>query len=292
MKHAPFSKLEALTVVRDDRSLSKAEKLVLVMLISRASTKATRRADRVVPPGSSWPSLETLAEDCGMARSIVAAAIKTLPKKAGGRLTLTVEHWGRADGSGGRSSNLYRLTLNPESGLKSSAVKSNSQTQPQGDLSPKAREVESEKPWGLSPPGGLEAGKEAGKRSRKASKRTASQAAADPQVPQLWAHYHAEHERLRQVAPVFAPSQRGAVGKAWKEMLQVVSLDEAKAVVSRALNEGFHVQPTAILQSLNRYRGPQIGSVRKLQVQRGTPDGVDSTTYGKEGAKALLGGAE
>jgi hypothetical protein len=83
------------------------------------------------------------------------------------------------------------------------------------------------------------------------------------------------------------------VGNAWKQILTAgVSLDEAKQVVTRALSEGFHVQPTAILANLNRYRGTQRGNVRRLEVQRGAPVGVDPTQYGREGANELLGGAK
>ena len=62
---------------------------------------------------------------------------------------------------------------------------------------------------------------------RRSSKRSKSTLETDPRVPKLWAHYHAEHERLRGVAPVFTPQQRGAVGKSWKAMLEALSLDDA-----------------------------------------------------------------
>ncbi len=158
MTHARFSKLQALTVVRDARDLSKTEKLVLTMLISRTDVE-----------GTCFPSLGTVAEDCDLARSVVAAVVSALAKRATGKLVLSIQHRGRADGSGGRSSNLYRLTLNPSAGLKGAPVKSTERTQVQGELILKSEGVESEKGGGLSPPTGQEAGKEAGNRSRKGS---------------------------------------------------------------------------------------------------------------------------
>ena len=285
MTHARFSKLQALSAVRDARDLSKTEKLVLTMLISRADGN-----------GSSFPSLETLGEDCDLARSVVAAVIAALAKRTTGQLVLTIQHRGRADGSGGRSSNLYRLTLRPSAGRNPTPLKSAAQTQVQGELSLKTEGVKSETTGGLSPPAGLEAVQEAVHRSRKgSSKRSAvAKADTDPRVAQLWSHYHAEHERLRGVAPVFAPKQRGAVGNAWKQILAAgISLEEAKQIVTEAVGAGYHVQPTAILANLNRYRGNQPArGPRKLQVQRGAPAGVDPTAYGREGALELVGGAE
>ena len=104
---------------------------------------------------------------------------------------------------------------------------------------------------------------------RRSSKRSKSDPETDSRVPKLWAHYHAEHERLRGIAPVFTGQQRGAVGKAWKSMLSVVSLEEANALVTRALTDGFHVQPTAIMANMNRYRGRQPTRGRQVEVQRG-----------------------
>ncbi len=77
----------------------------------------------------------------------------------------------------------------------------------------------------------------------------------DPRIRQLWDHYHEEHQRVRGQPPAFTDRQHGQVAKAWKDMLSTVDLDEAKRVVSRALAEGYHVQPWRIVSELNRYRG-------------------------------------
>jgi hypothetical protein len=147
----------------------------------------------------------------------------------------------------------------------------------------------------LSPAAGLEALQEALQealhtpRKRDAGEKTAT----DPRVKQLWDYYHAEHQRLRGVAPVFAPKQRGAVGNAFKQTLAVLSLEDAKAVVTRALREGFHIQPTAILANLNRYRGQQRGNVRKFEPQRGIAGGLRPEQLGQDGARAYgIGGGE
>jgi hypothetical protein len=72
----------------------------------------------------------------------------------------------------------------------------------------------------------------------------------------LRAHYDTEHERLRGAGPVFPRTKESRVGKAWKEILEVVDLDTARAVVTRALTDGYHVEPWQIADNVNRYRGP------------------------------------
>ena len=76
-------------------------------------------------------------------------------------------------------------------------------------------------------------------------------------------------------------------------MLEALSLDEACAVVTRALTDGFHVQPTAILANLNRYRGKQpIRGKPPVTAQRGVADEKQAQQWGKDGAAKLLGGSQ
>jgi hypothetical protein len=275
-----FSKLHALSAVRDDRTLSKAERLVLVMLISHAKHDT----------GECFPSLDLLADECDMARSVVAAAVSSLRARgAASPVRVTVVRRARVEGRG-RESNVYRLDLSPAGGLKS-RDQSTAAGLRSGDLSPKIGRPKSEKGPDLSPAGGLEAGKEAGQEAGKRSAPTSGAGSftleaptpkakstprkrpqngnrsgvPDPRVSLLWDHHHAEYERLRGVKPIFTESQRGAAGRAWKEMLAALdgapavgkdrAAEEGRQIITAALVEGFHVKPSAIVANMNNFRG-------------------------------------
>jgi hypothetical protein len=231
-----FSKLQALSAVRDDRTLSKAEKLVLLMLISHANKS-----------GECFPSFETLADECDMARSVVAKAVADLRARgAASPVQVTATRRYRAAGRG-RDPNVYRLDLSPAGGLKSRSSKSGGRTQVVGVLSPEIGRSTSEKGPVLSPAGGLEAGKEA---VQEAGKRSAATSAAGsfaleapnfqktkrapkkrPKAPNDEAHrqvvesyfeaFRAQHGR----DPIFA----GAEGKAVLRLLEKLKGDAPEA---------------------------------------------------------------
>jgi hypothetical protein len=110
-----FAKLDALSNIRDDRKLSKHAKLLCFVLVSHADNA-----------GTCFPGLDTLAEECGIARSSVVEALKEL--EALGELSpVVVKHRSkqREDGARvgrGRPVNEYVLTthLRPQDGLKAS----------------------------------------------------------------------------------------------------------------------------------------------------------------------------
>jgi hypothetical protein len=84
--------------------------------------------------------------------------------------------------------------------------------------------------------------------------------------------------------------------KAFGELLDKRSLEKAKAIVSRALDDPYtkRINPWELVQDANKHLGspPQPARPRSVSVQRGTPEGVDVAQYGQAGAAALLGGAE
>jgi hypothetical protein len=158
---AGFSKLHALSAIRDDRTLSKAERLVLVMLISHASKT-----------GECFPSIDLLADETAMARCVVADALTSLRSRgAASPVSLAVEHRASAKGRG-RVSNLYRLHLSPPGRLKSARSKSAEQTQVPKDLSLEIERPKSGKGPDLSLADRLEAGHEAGHEAGKGSAAT------------------------------------------------------------------------------------------------------------------------
>jgi Helix-turn-helix domain len=269
-----FPRLEALSAIRDDRELGKHAKLVAFVLLSHVDAE-----------GTCFPGLETLAAECGLSRGAVCNALSALvargPKAA---FAVVREHRGRTDGARGRSSNLYHLgvQLNPQHELKRGLHTPGGPKS--ADLNPPQRVFEYTAPPHLKPPRGVEAlQRSTPKKHTDPSKRSQSKSeTADPRVNDLWAHFHVEHERLRGVPPVFSDQQRGAVGKAWKSMLKVLSLDDAKAVVSRALSEPYHLSPWAIMANLNRYRGTQPARGRAKPIQEGVADPEAAQDWGKK----------
>lgn len=301
MNDGRLSKLTALDAIRDDRHLTSAERLVLLMLIAHVKPS----------DGTCFPSLELLAKETGLSRSTVAAALGSLRARTDSPVAVTVVHRGRGTQGGGRASNVYQLSLRPITGPKSNPVESEEQTQPTftlsppdgpkplpvesdgatqpvGHLSPTDGGLESKRGGELSPPAGHEAGQEAGHLNRSGSSKRSPKTdqPPNPNGPKLWEHYHAEHKRLRGVEPKFTGRQRGGVGRAWKDMLEVLDFDEAKLVVTRALEAGYHVQPTAIVANLNRYRGNQAIGGRGVQVQRGANE-AEANSWGRAKGYAL-----
>lgn len=98
----------------------------------------------------------------------------------------------------------------------------------------------------LSPPT-----KQAARRTRKAT----SDAAPTTVTTGLKEHYLAEYERIRGVAPVFQKWSRAM--KAFREMGDLVGLEEGKAIYTRALTDEFtkRIQPWEILDDAGKHRG-------------------------------------
>jgi len=282
-----FPRLEALSAIRDDQGLNKTSKLVAFVLLSHAGSD-----------GTCFPALNTLAKETGLSRAAVSSAIKALVARGDqAPFSVACEHRGRSDGARGRSSNLYRLGahLNPQSETKptnlspASEIKSTHLDLPSeiksAHLSPKEQAFESKKTPYLSPPSSVEAlqGSSPRKHTRSSKRSKSKPEEPDSRIPQLWAHYSSEYERLRGVKPAFTPGQGGAAGKSWKNLLKAVELDEACAIVSRALLAGFHIEPPRIVQNLNRYRGTEpakyTGPVPAPQ--SGVPDPVAARNWGK-----------
>jgi hypothetical protein len=229
-----FRKLHALTAIRDDRKYTKAGKLVAVML--------TSHADR---GGYCFPSLPLLAAETGLSRSVVAATLAELRSMLDGPLLVVSARRGRADGSGGRTSNMYQLKLNPNAGRKSPPVESADQTQAVGDLSPEI--------GGLSPEtGGVESAGRTGSSTRSSTrsrtKRSASTSDASsfalsvvtskpktrkakaseettPGHQEITAHYFAEFRAKHGRDPIFGPAE----GKAVKDLATKLNGDIAEA---------------------------------------------------------------
>jgi hypothetical protein len=225
-----FSKLQALSAVRDDRTLTKAEKLVLVMLISHASKS-----------GECFPSFDLLAKECDMARSVVAQALADLRARGvASPVRVHVTRRYRAAGRG-RDPNVYRLELSPAGGLKSRPSKSGGRTQVGDVLSPEIDRSKSEKGPVLSPAGGLEAVHEAVHEAGKGSAATSAAGSfaleapqgkapkkrssrSKPRSPQGPAHqqvtkayfeaFRAQHGR----DPIFAGAEGSAVSRLLKKL--------------------------------------------------------------------------
>jgi hypothetical protein len=269
-----FPRLEALSLIRDDRELDKFAKLVAFMLVSHVNAA-----------GICWPSVDTLAEETGLGRTAVNDALAALVARGpNAPFAVVRQRRGREDGARGRSSNLYLLKVH----LMPPRVLKLDLTPPCEDksehLKPQRALFETAEPPYLSSPGGQEVLQEVQQEVLQPSKRSKSQPkTTDPRVKALWAHYHTEHERLRAVPPVFTAQQRGGVGKAWQSMLEVIPLDEARAVVTRALTDGYHVSPTAIVANLNRYRGkqPVRANGGRVPPQEGVVDPVAARNWGK-----------
>jgi hypothetical protein len=295
---ARFNPLKALNALRDARSYSKAEKLVLVMVVSHT--------DRY---GTSYPSLDTLAVECAMARSVVATAVANLLKRTDGPVQITASHQGRRDGSGGRGPNRYQLRLSPAGGRKVAAVESGGRTEVDGDLSPKSGGVESEKR-------GLESDRRTGRypeeeiqrkgtrdlaRSKSAPtpapavlkltnpKPAKAKAPADPNVTVLRDWHRSEHLRLRGAEPKYTSSQHAAAGKAWKDLLSVRTVVEGKQIITAGLTEGFAVDPWLIVKQQNKLATGNAGTGRgRYQPQAITPE---LSGLGRAAGAGLLGHA-
>jgi hypothetical protein len=294
-----FPRLVALSAVRDSRGLSKAEKLILFTLISHAGSD-----------GTCFPSYETLAEECDMGRGRVAEAIGTLLARTDGPIKLVRAHRARTDGSGGRSSNMYRLQLSPAGGRNPGVVESAEGTQPgeglsleiEGVESPNAGGVESRPGTGSSPmklsneahqdlatdkpsqTSAPEFALEAPKQEAKRGKRRPKESEPNPDVNVLREHHRSEHLRVLGVEPVYTSGQHARAGKAWKELLSVRAVDVAKTIITAALEDRFAVDPWTIVTQQNKFasgkprargRGyqPQDGSAELLTLGRRTRAG-------------------
>jgi hypothetical protein len=239
---APFSKLQALSAVRDNRTLSKAEKLVLVMLISHASNV-----------GECFPSLDLIAEECDMARSVVAAAVSTL-RARGASSPVRVHATRRYRATGrGREPNVYTLELSPAGGPSKPRPKSGGRTQVGDVLSPEIARSKSEKVPVLSPAGGLEAGNEAVQEAGKGSAATSAAGTFTLEAPTSKAAKRApakkrskaakpasNGEAHKQVVDCYfaewqakyggkSPIFRSREGKAVHDLLEVLNGDAAEA---------------------------------------------------------------
>lgn len=299
-ENARFSKLEALSAVRDDRTLDPKERLVLVMLVAHADAQ-----------GRCYPSLERLAMATGLARRSVAAALAALRARGkGSPLALETRARGKPPKGGGRPPNLYTLRVRfsaaPAPNNTPGLVQPLHETPPSesGEFSANGEGVQCKIEPEFSAPAALEAGQGSctkklvtPPRSRKprAARTTAKlNASTDPRVRQLWDHWHAEQVRLRGCKPVFAASQQGRAGKSFKDILEATAnLDQAKAAVTLALSKGYHVQPWQILSALNQYLGGSQPNGRRVGVQRGVIDEAEADRWGKgEEAQKMLGGAQ
>ncbi len=133
-----FSKLDALSALRDDRKLGRFGKCVFAMLVTHADGA-----------GYCFPGIDTLAAECDLGRTTVVAALDEL-ERAG---WLRRERRGRVGGAGGRTSNGYHLSS--PCGQKSVESAPRSKV---GGLSPPGGGVSTAPRGGFRPPGDQEAG--------------------------------------------------------------------------------------------------------------------------------------
>lgn len=96
-----FSKLQALSAIRDDRTLDAKERLVLLMLVTH-----TDKA------GQCYPSARVLAAETGLSERSVASALTSL-RSRGDATPVRVQSQarGKPRPGGGRPPNLYQLTV-------------------------------------------------------------------------------------------------------------------------------------------------------------------------------------
>jgi hypothetical protein len=296
---ARFSKLEALSAVRDDRTLEAKERLVLVMLVAHTDAH-----------GRCYPSLERLAESTGLARRSVVAALAAL--RTPGRalpVSIATNSRGKPPSGGGRPPNMYTLTVEFGARAASNSGASTGQQVPEspspedGEFRANGEGVSGKTCTEFRAPVALEAGhrscteklantaRSQKRGARKGRKRNSS--TTDPNVRKLWDHWHAEYARLRDCKPAFAASQQGRAGKSFKDILEATGdLEHAKAVVTQALSKGFHVEPWQILGALNQYRGGSQPNGRRAGTQRGVLDEAEAARWGKDTAEELLGGVQ
>jgi hypothetical protein len=104
-------------------------------------------------------------------------------------------------------------------------------------------------------------------------KRKKAEQQTDPNVNVLRDWHRSEHARIRGAEPVYTSNQHAAAGKSWKELLSIRSVDEAKAIITAALTEGFNVDPWAILKAQNKLAtGASPRGGRNYQPQAGSPE--------------------
>jgi hypothetical protein len=111
--------------------------------------------------------------------------------------------------------------------------------------------------------------------------------APNPNVNVLRDWHRTEHARLRGAEPTYTSNQCAAAGKAWKDLLTVRSLDEAKGIITRALAEsaGYHVDPWAILKAQNRYAGSATPDTRRRYEPQATTPAL--ANLGREAGQRL-----
>lgn len=156
---APFSKLEALSAIRDDRRLDAKERIVLVMLLSHADRK-----------GQCYPSMPRLADETGLSLRSVASAIRSLRKRGvDSPVRVVAVPSSMVPYQGGRPPNLYTLSLgtlvhhlHETTPGNHAPVARKGGSQPEGGFVQKVGGVSCKTGGGFHAPVALEAGHEAG----------------------------------------------------------------------------------------------------------------------------------
>ncbi|MCA9594089.1 MAG: helix-turn-helix domain-containing protein [Myxococcales bacterium] len=173
-----FSKLEALTAVRGDRTLDAKQRLVLVMLISHADAQ-----------GQCYPAMTTLAAETGLSRRSVVAALADLRQRgAATPVSVTVTAKGTAPKGGGRPPNLYSLRVEngaaraPNSGPSNAQYAHQTDAQDGEEFCANADGVMRKNRHEFSAPVALEAGHEAVQEAGHYSARQSARA-SQPSLP-------------------------------------------------------------------------------------------------------------
>lgn len=82
--------------------------------------------------------------------------------------------------------------------------------------------------------------------------------------------------------------------KAFGDLVTTHGLEVAKSIVTRAVGDSYtrRINPWELVEDANKWIGVKPKAGGTVQVQRGVVDEASAQDWGKDGAKALLGGAE